>query len=598
MNRRELIDKALLQKQLTFSLQKDKIFFVMDPTLAQFAGVREWTGAGGQQFSRPPTAAAGQMDPTFAQFAGVSARPPSVAAGQGTGRRYMRGTTSNSTRSYLAKWVSKMSAEAVAIPMELYSDTGEAHTAHFMPTPDMFNKPGYVICKNKEDSPKFFQGVSNAMIHAVARGQRPAERDMERAGSFLGSLTKDHAIALRQDEGLLRILEGIHLGSAADGAAAEAAMLERTVLGVSAAGFMAAVADVLDLGVKLPSCETAEEVKSAINGLHRIMEIRQAQRLRAPVAPPSAAASATPASSSAAGGAFVWSEGNILFSHLETTLLHMGERAAGKDPVMPPIVVQVLPRSADARGALASYMKLEHGCKSPSSAETKAICDIIASDISRLSDAAKLLLIAGGSSGRGPANVIVMQRAASLLDAAAAAIGLNLFPTNSGFQSLVGYSMAMVPIGPAPGDAAAWLTAQTIWDAVKSAKTSSILLGKRPVAIEAVRSVSETARGQIAELQRGRMPYEYDLAREELEGAKRKIDSISGATQAAATSSASAGGGAAARTGKSDKGCFDFRKTGACQFANCVFSHDPDAKCPKGPSCTWLAKGTCCFINH
>ena len=189
-----------------------------------------------------------QRDPSFAL-----ARLPSVAAGQGTGRRYQRGATSTSARSYLAKGISKMPAEAVAIQMGLFSDTGEAHAAHFLPTPDMFNKPGYVVCKNKEDPPKFFQGVSNAMIHAVAKGQRPAERDMERAGSFLGCLTKDHGIALRQDEGLLRVLEGIHLGSAADGAAAEAAMLERAVLGVSAAGFMAAVADVLDLGVKLPS---------------------------------------------------------------------------------------------------------------------------------------------------------------------------------------------------------------------------------------------------------------------------------------------------------------------------------------------------------
>jgi hypothetical protein len=45
------------------------------------------------------------------------------------------------------------------------------------------------------------------------------------------------------------------------------------------------------------------------------------------------------------------------------------------------------------------------------------------------------------------------------------------------------------------------------------------------------------------------------------------------------------------------KGCFDFKlQKGACpRGAACRFSHDPDAKCPNGPSCAGFAQGRCVF---
>jgi len=52
-------------------------------------------------------------------------------------------------------------------------------------------------------------------------------------------------------------------------------------------------------------------------------------------------------------------------------------------------------------------------------------------------------------------------------------------------------------------------------------------------------------------------------------------------------------------------GCFEFRQTlktkgtGACaRGANCPYSHEEEAKCPKGPGCPHLIQGRCYFSNH
>jgi hypothetical protein len=52
-------------------------------------------------------------------------------------------------------------------------------------------------------------------------------------------------------------------------------------------------------------------------------------------------------------------------------------------------------------------------------------------------------------------------------------------------------------------------------------------------------------------------------------------------------------------------GCYEFRQslktsgTGVCtRGANCLFSHEDDAKCPRGASCPHVAQGRCYFSVH